>query len=153
MFYFQKHWLKLCINFKILVTYKYLLIEPIWVLKRGLGHGYGVYTWPEGSQYEGNWANGKQHGKGLFINDKGIEQVGIWENGKHHGFFVKVMQNSKSKFLHDPIYCQIRQSDVYYNEEEYSISILESSTKTFSFNLSCSFSGKTNMTYLLGKLI
>ena len=44
-------------------------------------------------------------------------------------------------------------SDVYYNEEEYSISILESSTKTFSFNLSCSFSGKTNMTYLLGKLI
>ena len=39
----------------------------------GLEHGYGVFTWPDGSQYEGNLANGKQHGKGLFINEKGIE--------------------------------------------------------------------------------
>ena len=42
-------------------------------------------------------------------------------------------------------------SDVYYNEKEYSISILESSTKTFSFNLTCSLSGQTFMTYMLGK--
>ena len=63
-------------------------------------HWYGVFTWPDGFQYEGNWDNGKQHGKGLFINDKGIEQVGIWENWKQHEFFIKAMQISKSRFLH-----------------------------------------------------
>ena len=71
-----------------------------WIGVWGLEHGYGVFTWPDGSQYEGNWVYGKQHGKGLFINDKGIEQEGIWENGKLHGFFIKAMQNSKSIFLH-----------------------------------------------------
>ena len=69
-------------------------------MKRGLEHGYGVFTWHDGSQYEGNWANGKYHDKGLFINDKEIEQEGIWENGKQHGFLIKIMQNSKSRFLH-----------------------------------------------------
>ena len=44
--------------------------------------GYGVFTWPDGRKYKGNWANGKQHGEGTFINDKGVEQTGIWENGK-----------------------------------------------------------------------
>ena len=44
-----------------------MLIEPIWVLNRGLEHGYGVFTWPDGSQYEGNWVYEKQHGKGLLL--------------------------------------------------------------------------------------
>ena len=44
--------------------------------------GFGVFTWPDGRQYRGFWANGKQHGKGVFVNDKGIEQEGMWENGK-----------------------------------------------------------------------
>ena len=65
-----------------------------------MDNGYGGFAWPDGSQYEINWANGKQHGKWLFINDKGIEQEGIWENGKQHGFFIETMQNSKSRFLH-----------------------------------------------------
>ena len=68
-----------------------MLIEPILVLNRGLGHEYEVFTWSDGSQYEGNWVYGKQHGKGLFINGKRIEQEGIWENGKLHGFFIKAM--------------------------------------------------------------
>ena len=38
--------------------------------------------------------------KDIFINDKEIEQEGIWENGKLHEFFIKAMQNSKSRFLH-----------------------------------------------------
>ena len=66
----------------------------------GLEHGYGVFTWLDGSQYKRNWVYEKQHGKERFISDKGIEQEGIWENGKLHGFFIKAMQNSKSRFLH-----------------------------------------------------
>ena len=41
-------------------------------------------------------------------------------------------------------------SDVYYDEEGYSISILESSSKMFSFNLTCSLSGQTQMAYMQG---
>ena len=74
---------------------KYLLIEPIWIL--GFGTGYGVFAWPDGSQYEGNWANGKQHSKGLFINDKEENKKG---SGKMESKMNKALQNSKSRFLY-----------------------------------------------------
>ena len=38
--------------------------------------------------------------KDFLLIVKKIEQEGIWENGKLLGFFIKAMQNSKSKFLH-----------------------------------------------------
>ena len=74
-------------------------IEAIWVWS--LKHGYGVSTWHDGSQYEGNRANVKQHGKGLLINEKGINQERISENGKQHGFLIKAMQSFNSRFLRD----------------------------------------------------
>ena len=45
---------------------KYLLIEPIWVLKRGLGHGYGEFTWSDGKFCKGNFVKGQIKGKGKF---------------------------------------------------------------------------------------
>ena len=30
-----------------------------------LREGYGVYKWPDGSKYEGDWKSDKQHGKGV----------------------------------------------------------------------------------------
>jgi len=32
-----------------------------------LQHGHGVQTWPDKSQYIGNWENGKPNGNGKFI--------------------------------------------------------------------------------------
>jgi hypothetical protein len=31
---------------------------------KGLPHGYGVKTWPDGKKYKGNWNRGKMHGNG-----------------------------------------------------------------------------------------
>ena len=28
--------------------------------------GFGVFTWPDGRMYEGEWFDGKQHGKGTY---------------------------------------------------------------------------------------
>ena len=44
-------------------------------------HGFGIYTMNEGKQYEGQWKDGKMHGEGLY-RKKGKEVKGIWENGK-----------------------------------------------------------------------
>lgn len=44
-------------------------------------HGYGEFTWPDGRYYKGYWKEGKQHGKGVMKTaDKEIN--GEWENGK-----------------------------------------------------------------------
>ena len=37
---------------------------------------------PDGSSYEGEWANGFMNGKGKFIWSDGKEKKGIWKNGK-----------------------------------------------------------------------
>ena len=42
-----------------------------------LEHWYEVFTWPDGSQYEGKWAYDWKPNKGHFINDKVIEKEGI----------------------------------------------------------------------------
>ena len=28
--------------------------------------GHGVFTWPDGNKYEGDWKNGKAEGKGIY---------------------------------------------------------------------------------------
>ena len=30
-------------------------------------HGYGVYSYPNGDIYKGNWHNGMKHGEGEYI--------------------------------------------------------------------------------------
>jgi len=52
--------------------------------------GYGIYRWPDGKQYEGGWLAGKQHGEGKVTNSKGIIKIGIWENGARTKWQEKV---------------------------------------------------------------
>ena len=41
-------------------------------------HGAGTFTWPDGREYDGQWAAGKQNGTGTFT-AKGERRVGEWE--------------------------------------------------------------------------
>ena len=80
---------------------KYLLIEPIWVLKRGLEHGNGVQIWIDGSQYESFWQNDKANGKHTFYWPNGRKYKGEWKNLKAEWISITAMQNFTLKFLHD----------------------------------------------------
>ena len=44
--------------------------------------GKGLFTWPDGRAYDGEWLNGKQHGMGMYINAKKIKRLGEWNSGK-----------------------------------------------------------------------
>ena len=48
-------------------------------------HGYGVFSWPDGRKYEGNYANDIKEGKGKFSWPDGRLFVGTWKNGKQNG--------------------------------------------------------------------
>ena len=51
--------------------------------------GYGIYK-NEGIVYEGNWVNGFKHGKGRQTDGK-IQREGEWENNKR----IRWLENSK----------------------------------------------------------
>jgi len=58
-------------------------------------HGEGIFTWPNGRKYIGEFVNDKKEGYGihewyiLFINwnkrPDGRKYKGFWRNGKRHG--------------------------------------------------------------------
>jgi hypothetical protein len=46
-------------------------------------HGDGIFLWPNGKSYDGNWDKGKQHGIGYYIDSKkGFRKKGEWKHGK-----------------------------------------------------------------------
>ena len=44
--------------------------------------GFGTLSFPDGSTYEGHWANGLMNGEGTFTWSDGKQKTGIWANGK-----------------------------------------------------------------------
>ena len=48
-------------------------------------HGYGTFTFPDGSVYEGSFENNQMHGKGLFTDAQGVEWKGKFYNGTGPG--------------------------------------------------------------------
>lgn len=48
-------------------------------------HGYGVFLWPDGKRYEGNYNNDKKHGYGKYYWTPKIYYEGNWVNAKQHG--------------------------------------------------------------------
>lgn len=45
-------------------------------------NGQGIFTWPDGRKFIGNWVDGKIDGIGTFIGNVGNIKQGVWENGK-----------------------------------------------------------------------
>ena len=44
--------------------------------------GHGVFIWPDGRKYVGNWMNGHQDGIAHFTSANGHTRQGCWKNGK-----------------------------------------------------------------------
>ena len=45
--------------------------------------GYGVFTWPSGNVYEGEWLANRRHGVGKVVDSTGkTKKAGNWEMGK-----------------------------------------------------------------------
>ena len=47
--------------------------------------GHGVSTWPDGRRHEGEWKDGKQAGHGVFTLPNGDRYEGEWKDGKYTG--------------------------------------------------------------------
>lgn len=45
-------------------------------------NGHGIFIWPDGKEYAGNWKDGKQHGEGVYKTEKGEARKGMWNAGK-----------------------------------------------------------------------
>ena len=52
---------------------------------KGLPHGEGVATHPDGRSFTGHWQHGKWHGEGTLIYADGSTYDGEWLDGKWHG--------------------------------------------------------------------
>ena len=47
--------------------------------------GKGVFTWPDGRRYEGEYKDDKKEGYGIFEWSDGKKYRGFWVNGKQNG--------------------------------------------------------------------
>jgi len=46
----------------------------------------GVYTYKDGSKYDGEWKGKKRHGYGVWVRSDGFRFEGYWENDKPNGY-------------------------------------------------------------------
>ena len=55
----------------------------------GKREGFGIYTYPNGDVYEGEWENDRKNGKGIFISVKEkINYSGVFKNDKYHLYLI-----------------------------------------------------------------
>ena len=60
-------------------------------------HGKGVFSWPDGTRYTGEYVKGKKQGWGVFLWANGKEFEGTWKNGKQEGYgYMRI--HSKEEF-------------------------------------------------------
>jgi len=53
--------------------------------KDGKKHGKGTHTYADGSWYVGEWKDNKKHGQGIYRYAIGSKYVGEWKDNKKHG--------------------------------------------------------------------
>ena len=44
--------------------------------------GSGIFTWPDGRRYDGEYIDDKKEGNGIFFCPDGRKYEGGWKNGK-----------------------------------------------------------------------
>ena len=58
-------------------------------------HGKGIFSWPDGRRYEGEWENDKRHGKAIYISETGKRYNKIWREGK------MTMYDNPLEYIHE----------------------------------------------------
>ena len=61
-------------------------------------HGLGVFRWPDGREYHGEYSNDKKHGKGTLVGAHGRRKDGVWAYGKYVRA-TEVRRNSKDGLI------------------------------------------------------
>jgi hypothetical protein len=57
-------------------------------------NGYHIYTYENGSKYEGEWKDNKRHGKGIFYDSDGSKHYeGYWKSNKKHLYGIAYWSN------------------------------------------------------------
>ena len=56
-------------------------------------HGKGIYKWPDGNEYEGDYINNIKEGFGEFRWENGKKYKGPYKNGKPHGIGTITMKD------------------------------------------------------------
>jgi len=57
-------------------------------------HGIGIFTWPDGKKYIGQYRKDKKWGYGVFIFSDSKVWEGAWYDGKQHGIGITIKKNS-----------------------------------------------------------
>ena len=70
--------------------------ECVYYNKTYIKHGMGHENYNDGSQYEGEWENGKMHGKGMYIDNNGDLYQGYFHQGKKWGKGRMTYKNGNS---------------------------------------------------------
>ena len=58
--------------------------------------GKGIFTWPDGRKYEGDYKDDKKEGYGIFEWNDGKKYRGYWLNGKQNGEVEFYNSNTKT---------------------------------------------------------
>ena len=70
-------------------------------------NGQGVYIFPKGEKYEGEWKDGKRHGHGTYTFSDGEKYVGEFKDGKKHGKGVYTFSDGRrlvGEFIYGKFY-------------------------------------------------
>merc|ERR1711879_726527 len=60
-----------------------------------MGEGFGIYFWPDGSQYRGTWDVNTINGKGAYIGSDGRWYKGTWQDSVIHGMGKYLWPNGR----------------------------------------------------------
>ena len=63
------------------------------LLQEGAKHGLGMYRWPTGATFRGEWMNGCMHGVGTFESPDGTRYQGGWAHDLKQGLGKKTYAN------------------------------------------------------------
>ena len=58
-------------------------------------HGRGIFEFPDGRCYDGEYADDKKHGHGTFYWPDGRKWEGPWVTGNQHGVGIQTTENGK----------------------------------------------------------
>ena len=69
--------------------------------KKGKREGYGIYVYPDGDKYEGEWLDNIHHGKGKYTwAADGKTTQGMWKHGRKDGEHNVWTPDGKQRILY-----------------------------------------------------